>query len=54
MGEDWVAAGAPPPTFGNCAPSGWTALELDHGTADLSLLTDADVIEAIIGFDRVA
>ena len=42
------------PGFGSCAPSGWTALELDTGTTEPGRLTDTDLIEAIVGFDRVA
>lgn len=37
-----------------CAPSGWLALELDQGCADPSGLSDAELIEGIIGFDHVA
>ena len=44
----------PPPTYGTCTPSGWLALELDTGTDDPGRLTDADLIEALVGFDRVA
>jgi hypothetical protein len=38
----------------DCAPSGWTALELDHGTVDPARLSDADLIDTIVGFERVA
>src|SRR6185436_7170663 len=48
-----VDEGAPAPTFGTCEPSGWLALELDDGAAHLARLSDTDVIEAIIGFDRL-
>ena len=44
----------PPPTYGNCDPSGFLALELDTGTADTAWLDDTTLIEAIVGFDRVA
>ncbi len=37
-----------------CAPSGWLALELDQGCADPAGLSDAELIEGIIGFDHVA
>ncbi|MGH3914058.1 MAG: DUF222 domain-containing protein [Pseudonocardiaceae bacterium] len=37
-----------------CAPSGWLALELDQGTVDPSRLSDADLIDTLVGFDRVA
>ena len=44
----------PPPSFGNCDPSGFLALELDTGTADPAWLSDGELVEAIVGFDRVA
>ncbi|MGH8921776.1 MAG: DUF222 domain-containing protein, partial [Actinomycetes bacterium] len=37
-----------------CVPSGWSALELDHGTADPGGLSDSALIDAVIGFDRIA
>ncbi|MGH3938332.1 MAG: hypothetical protein ACRDTG_06805 [Pseudonocardiaceae bacterium] len=37
-----------------CAPSGWLALELDQATVDPTGLSDTDLIDTIIGFDRVA
>ncbi|HEX5346378.1 MAG TPA: DUF222 domain-containing protein [Pseudonocardiaceae bacterium] len=37
-----------------CAPSGWLALELDQGCAAPHGLSDAELIEGIIGFDHVA
>ncbi len=42
-----------PPPMSECAPSGWLALELDHGTVDPVGLSDAELIDAVIGFDRV-
>jgi Domain of unknown function (DUF222) len=48
------ALGAPEPTYSNCAPSGWLAVDLDSGTADPAALADNTLIEALIGFDRVA
>jgi Domain of unknown function (DUF222)/HNH endonuclease len=56
---DWDAptdGGAPPPlpTLATCVPSGWLALELDAGTADPARLSDEGLIEAVVGFDRVA
>lgn len=36
-----------------CVPSGWLALELDQCTADPAVLSDADLIDAIVGFDRI-
>jgi fructokinase len=44
----------PAATYGSCAPSGWLALELDSGTADPAVLSDASLIEGIVGFERVA
>jgi hypothetical protein len=35
------------------AASGWLALELDQVTADPARLSDADLIDTIVGFDRV-
>ena len=35
-------------------PSGWLALDLDSATADPARLSDDSLIEAMIGFDRVA
>ena len=48
--------GAPPPrpTMATCAPSGWSALELDSATKDPARLSDAEVVEAIVGFDRIS
>jgi hypothetical protein len=40
------------PGYHDCEPSGWLAVELDHGTADPHLLSDDTLIEAIVGFDR--
>ena len=40
--------------YGTCAPSGWLALDLDSATADPARLTDHTLIEAIVGFDRLA
>jgi Domain of unknown function (DUF222) len=37
-----------------CATSGWLALELDHATVESSRLSDADLIDTIVAFDRVA
>ena len=50
---DWVDD-TPPLTYGNCDPSGFLALELDTGTEDTAWLDDTTLIEAIIGFDRIA
>ena len=48
------AAAASAPVFGEWTPSGWAAVDLDAGTADVAALSDAAVIDAIVGFDRVA
>src|SRR5689334_24226159 len=50
---EWVYDGTPPPTFGSCEPSGWLALDLDIGAGDPGRLGDAELIEAIVGFDRI-
>ena len=42
------------PGFGTCEPSGWLALDLDSATADPHLLDDATLVEAMVGFDRLA
>jgi Domain of unknown function (DUF222) len=36
-----------------CAPSGWLALELDHGMMDPVRLSDAELIDTVVGFERV-
>jgi len=64
VGEDWFdpawldQAPAPDDTgqvpMAQCAPSGWLALELDHGTADPERLSDAELIDTVVGFERVA
>jgi len=36
-----------------CAPSGWLALELDQGTVDTVRLSDAELIDTMVGFERV-
>jgi hypothetical protein len=35
-------------------PSGWLALELDHGTVEPARLSDAELIDAVTGFERLA
>lgn len=62
--EDWLDPAwleqVPPPEdtgqvpASRCVPSGWLALELDQGCADPGGLSDAELIEGIIGFDHVA
>ncbi|MGH3940627.1 MAG: DUF222 domain-containing protein [Pseudonocardiaceae bacterium] len=42
-----------PPAWSACAPSGWLALEWDQGAAVPAALSDADLIEGIVAFDRV-
>ncbi|MGH3916796.1 MAG: hypothetical protein ACRDTC_25815, partial [Pseudonocardiaceae bacterium] len=53
---DQVAASPAPEQapLSQCAPSGWLALELDHGTVEPAGMSDPDLIDTIIGFDRVA
>ncbi|HEX5811623.1 MAG TPA: DUF222 domain-containing protein, partial [Pseudonocardia sp.] len=48
------AAGESPLGYGSCAPSGWVALDLDAATTDPAGLSDPTLIEAMIGFDRLA
>jgi len=62
--EDWFdpvwldQAPEPPdadqPPMSQCVPSGWLALELDQSCADPAGLSDAELIDAVIGFDHVA
>jgi len=42
------------PPVSECAPSGWLALELDQGCSDPAGLSDAELIDAVMGFDRIA
>ena len=42
------------PTVGTVRPSGWLAFELDQSLDAPGRLSDAELIEAVIGFDRVA
>ncbi len=44
----------PPAEFGSCTPSGFLALDLDVATSDPAQLSDNTLIEALVGFDRVA
>ena len=44
----------PPLTYGSCEPSGWLALDLDSATTEPHLLDDATLVEALVGFDRLA
>ncbi len=43
-----------PPSMGDTAPSGLFALELDHSTREPAGLSDAELVDAVIGFDRTA
>ena len=54
--SDWPAEEPvePQPGYGTCAPSGWLALDLDTGTADVAALSDHALVEAMVGFERVA
>ncbi|MGH3684306.1 MAG: DUF222 domain-containing protein [Pseudonocardiaceae bacterium] len=53
----WLDAAGPPeaaqPPVSACAPSGWLALELEQGCVDPVVLSDTELIDAVIGFDRV-
>ncbi len=44
----------PPYSPAQMRPSGWLALELDTSTLDVESLDDREVVDAIVGFDRVA
>ena len=44
----------PQPSASACAPSGWLALELEQSTADPARLSDTELIDTIVGFDRIA
>jgi hypothetical protein len=35
-------------------PSGWSARELDQTTADPAALSDAGLVDAVVGFERLA
>ncbi len=39
---------------GQAAPSGWLALELDTATTDPAELRDAELVDAVAGFDRIS
>ena len=51
---DDAAPDEPLLAFGRCEPSGWLALDLDSATADPGRLPDDTLIEAMVGFDRLA
>ena len=51
---DDAAPDEPVLAYGSCEPSGWLALDLDSATADPARLSDDTLIEAMIGFDRLA
>ncbi|MGH4025821.1 MAG: DUF222 domain-containing protein [Pseudonocardiaceae bacterium] len=44
----------PQPPASACVPSGWLALELDHSSVDPARLSDAELIDSVVGFDRVS
>ncbi len=51
---DDAAPDEPVLAYGSCEPSRWLALDLDSATADPARLSDDTLIEAMIGFDRLA
>ncbi|MFZ0122111.1 MAG: DUF222 domain-containing protein [Pseudonocardiaceae bacterium] len=63
VGEDWFDPAwldhVPEPEdtgqlpMAQCVPSGWLALELDQGTVDTVRLSDAELIDTMVGFERV-
>jgi hypothetical protein len=44
----------PPPTMGTTAPSGVFAAELDFATTHPAALTDAELVDAAIGYEKLA
>lgn len=42
------------PTMANTAPSGIFALETDMATADPAALTDAELVDGVVGWERIA
>ena len=57
---DWLAIerelryGEEERTWGNTAPSGLFALEIDSDTRDVVGLSDAQLVDAVVGFERLA
>ena len=58
---DWSSEGCSPEEpdepvsgYGSCEPSGWLALDLDVVAADPARMSDESLVEAIVGFDRLA
>ena len=51
---DDTAPDEPVLAYGRCAPSGWLAVDLDSATTDPARLSDDTLIEAMVGFDRLA
>ncbi|MGH3979388.1 MAG: hypothetical protein ACRDRZ_10375 [Pseudonocardiaceae bacterium] len=43
-----------PPPLSRCAPSGWLALEHDSGCVDAAGMSEAELIDAVVGFEHVA
>ncbi|WP_433558594.1 DUF222 domain-containing protein [Pseudonocardia xinjiangensis] len=50
----WARTALPEPPPAHEQPSGWAAFELDTGTTDPSQLSDAGLIDAMVGFERLA
>ena len=53
-GDTSYGVPAEPASVADQVPSGWLALDLDVGSADPGELTDAQLIDAAIGWDRIA
>jgi hypothetical protein len=57
---DWLAierelrCGGEERTWGNTVPSGLFALEIDSDTRDEAGLSDAQLVDAMVGFERLA
>ena len=54
--EEWddTAPDEPVLAYSKCAPSGWLAVDLDSAATDPARLSDDTLIEAMVGFDRLA
>ncbi|MCU1661910.1 MAG: hypothetical protein JWR58_1975 [Pseudonocardia sp.] len=53
-GTRWEYTAPPEPDPAHEQPSGWAAFELDTDTTDPSLLSEARLIDAMVGFERLA
>lgn len=51
---EWPPVEDPPLAMGGTVPSGFFALELDLATESPAVLTDAELVDAMVGWDRLA